>query len=380
VLVVEDEMTIALLVEDMLVDLGHRVVGLALRFTQAIKLAEDAQLDFAILDVNLNGQVPFPVAEILEDRGIPFVFANGYGSAGVDTPYRGRGIVIKPLPDAADRAMLFQTLIGAWPMGLTPADQNGLSNFAKRITEWQRKALREAKVHSDWSAPNDAYERPADEFVGWLFDASPSLLAEIANIARRISPAGAVNSLGQVLAKFTAPGVPDIYQGTEYWDLSLVDPDNRAPVDFAARQQSLTATTAPTAEDWTDGRIKQFVISRVLAARKAAPALFAEGDYVPLHAEGLLTDHVFAFARVLHGAAAVTVFCRHPARLLESQGSLAIPQAHWKETRIPLPPAIRPTEFVDVISGKRVRAGGSCLDVAQVLADLPVALLVMRAQ
>jgi (1->4)-alpha-D-glucan 1-alpha-D-glucosylmutase len=286
----------------------------------------------------------------------------------------------KPIPDAADQAMLFQTLVGAWPMGLTAAAQTGLNNFAKRIAEWQRKALREAKVHSDWSAPNEAYEHAADEFVGWLFNRTFPLLAEIADFARRISAAGAVNSLAQVLAKLTLPGVPDIYQGTEYWDLSLVDPDNRAPVDFATRQQSLATTTAPTAEDWTDGRIKQFVITRVLAARKAAPALFAEGDYVPLHAEGSLADHVFAFARVLHGAAAVTVFWRHPARLLDSQRSIAIPKERWKETRIPLPPQIRAAEFADVISGKQTRLAAPGLDAAHVLADMPVALLMMPPQ
>lgn len=102
ILVVEDEMTIALLVEDMLVELGHNVIGLALRFTQALTLARDAQLDFAVLDVNLNGQESFPVAEVLEARGIPFVFATGYGSAGVDANYRGRGMVIKKPFDRKD--------------------------------------------------------------------------------------------------------------------------------------------------------------------------------------------------------------------------------------------------------------------------------------
>jgi DNA-binding NtrC family response regulator len=102
ILVVEDEMTIALLLEDMLDDLGHKVVGLALRFGQAVKLATDAQADFAILDVNLNGQMSFPVAELLESRGIPFVFATGYGSAGVEASYRGRGMVIKKPFDLKD--------------------------------------------------------------------------------------------------------------------------------------------------------------------------------------------------------------------------------------------------------------------------------------
>lgn len=286
----------------------------------------------------------------------------------------------EPILDAADRAMLFQTLVGAWPMGLSAADQTGLNRFAKRIAGWQRKALREAKLHSDWSVPNEVYERTADEFVSWLFAASPSLLKEIADFARRISPAGAANGLGQVLTKLTAPGVPDIYQGTEYWDLSLVDPDNRAPVDFAARRQSLIAATIPATEEWTDGSIKQFVISRVLGARKTAPALFADGSYLPLHAQGPLADHVFAFARVLHGMTAVMVIYRHPARLLDSQRSIAIPKERWQETRIPLPPIIRAAKFRDVISGKETSRGRTGLDVADILANMPVALLMTRAE
>jgi len=285
-----------------------------------------------------------------------------------------------PILDAADRTMLFQTLVGAWPIKLTAADHTGLHSFAKRIAAWQRKALREARVHSDWAAPNEPYERAADEFVTWLFAAPSLLLSEIGEFADRISPAGAVNSLGQVLLKLTAPGVPDIYQGTEYWDLSLVDPDNRAPVDFTARQRSLATATGPTAGEWTDGRIKQSVISRVLAARKVAPALFAEGDYFPLHAEGSLAEHIFVFARVLQGAAAVTVFCRHPARLLDSQQSIAIPKERWKETRILLPPEIRAAKFVDVITGTLRSAGAASLAVADVLAQMPVALLMTHAE
>lgn len=284
----------------------------------------------------------------------------------------------EPTFDAADRAMVFQTLVGAWPMGLTPADRQALDGFAKRIAEWQRKALREAKTRSDWSAPNETYEHAADEFAAWLFAAPASLLTEIADFARRISPAGAVNSLGQVLAKLTAPGVPDIYQGTEYWDLSLVDPDNRAPVDFAARQQSMAAQEAvPMAARWADGRLKQVVIARVLAVRKTAPSLFADGDYLPLQIDGPLAAHVIAFARTLHGAAAVTVFCRHPARLLGAERGLAIPPERWKDTRILLPPEIRAEDFFDVVSGKQTSASGT-LGVARILADMPVALLMAR--
>jgi (1->4)-alpha-D-glucan 1-alpha-D-glucosylmutase len=280
----------------------------------------------------------------------------------------------KPAPAPADLSMLFQTLVGAWPVELSLTDRPGLDRFAKRVAAWQRKALREAKLRSDWTAPNEPYEHAAEEFMAWLF-ATPALLNEIAAFARRIAPAGAINSLGQVLAKLTAPGVPDIYQGTEYWDLSLVDPDNRAPVDFAARQQSLVASDNPQITDMGNGQIKQRLIARVLAARKQSPLLFADGDYLPLHAEGPLARHLVAFARVLPAAAAVAVFCRHPARLLSGEASIAIAPERWQDTRIILPPEIRASQFLDAISQKPKSARGRSFDAAHILADMPVALL-----
>jgi (1->4)-alpha-D-glucan 1-alpha-D-glucosylmutase len=285
-----------------------------------------------------------------------------------------------PIPDAVDRAMLFQTLVGAWPMDLQTADQANMKEFAKRITAWQQKSLREAKLHSDWSTPNEAYERAAEGFVSWLFATPMMLLIEIAGFARRVAPAGAVNSLAQVVTKLTAPGVPDMYQGTEYWDFSLVDPDNRAPVDFAARQRLPAASAiASMVENWTDGRIKQFVIARILAARKKTPEVYAEGDYMPLQTTGPLARHVIAFARVLPGATAITLMCQHPARLLGGERAIAIAKDNWKDTRILMPPDIQSAELVDVLSGAEIRASGTALEAAQVFAGMPVALLAAQA-
>ena len=281
----------------------------------------------------------------------------------------------QPPPDAADRTMLFETLVGAWPMQLETSDQAELGQYAKRIAAWQLKSLREAKLRSDWTAPNEHYERAAEKFVSWLFAASP-LLSEIAAFARRITPAGVVNSLGQVLCKLTAPGVPDIYQGTEYWDLSLVDPDNRVPVDFALRQQSLSAPECARAADFESGRIKQRVIARVLATRKQMPALFADGDYLPLQAEGSLADHVVAFARVWQEATAISVFCRRPTRLLNGEPTIAIAPERWQDTRIILPPVIRGSQFYEVVSGKPKSASSGSFDAAHILTDIPVALLI----
>src|SRR5262249_27838506 len=233
--------------------------------------------------------------------------------------------------------LLFQTIVGAWPPNLALDDAAGLNEFTDRLAGWQQKALREAKLATDWTAPDETYESAARDFLMRLFAGEADVLPDIARFARRIGPAGAANGLAQTLLKLTAPGVPDIYQGTEYWDLSLVDPDNRRPVDFAARITSLDdgsldalTTTRP------DGRIKQALIAHTLAARKAAPRLFAEGSYLPIEVEGPLARHVIAFARILGNEIAVTVACRLTFRLLAD--GLSIQRLRWSGTRLRLPP------------------------------------------
>jgi malto-oligosyltrehalose synthase len=279
------------------------------------------------------------------------------------------------MPTAGDLAILFQTVVGAWPIRLTLDNGGGLSDYARRIAAWQQKALREAKLHTDWSAPNETYERAASDFTARLFAEPSGLLTQIADFAQRIAPAGAANGLAQVLVKSTAPGVPDIYQGTEYWDLSLVDPDNRSAVDFAARQSSLDATF-PTelASNWADGRIKQQLIARVFAMRKKLPMLFSDGAYLALDAVGPLADHVVAFARILHNSVAVSVFCRFTAHLLTGDGSLTIPRPRWKDTRIVLPPELRVT-FSNALMPSEPLSINSDIGIEQVLSRLPVALL-----
>ena len=280
------------------------------------------------------------------------------------------------MPSAGDLAILFQTIVGAWPVGLTAANQGGLAAFAKRLTAWQEKALREAKLFSDWSAPNEAYERAARDFIARLFAGPSDLLSQLADFARRIAPAGAANGLAQVLMKLTAPGVPDLYQGTEYWDLSLVDPDNRSPVNFAARQQSLAATMPDElAASWADGRIKQLTIARVLAVRKKMPGVFCDGAYVPLDVTGPLANHILAFARILGKSAAVTAVCRLPARLLDEDGSLTISSDRWKETRIVLQPELQDAPLSPALARGEALVMDRNLDVDRILSRLPVALL-----
>jgi malto-oligosyltrehalose synthase len=281
-----------------------------------------------------------------------------------------------PAPHAGDIALLFQTIVGAWPPNLALDDAAGLKEFARRLAGWQQKALREAKLATDWTAPNEGYESAARDFLMRLFAGEADVLPDVAGFARRIGPAGAANGLAQTLLRLTAPGVPDVYQGTDYWDLSLVDPDNRRPVDFAARKASLDANALDVlAATWPDGRIKQAIIARTLAVRRAAPRLFAEGSYVPIEVEGPLAGHVLAFARILGDAIAITVVCRLISGLLTS-GGLSIQRLRWSGTHFRLPLHYRNAQLRDVISGTEFAQAPE--DLAAMLVGLPVALLVSQ--
>ena len=280
------------------------------------------------------------------------------------------------VPSGGDLNILFQTIVGAWPLGLTTTNKEGLSAYATRITAWQEKALREAKLFSDWSAPNKSYEGSAGDFIAWLFSGSCDLLEEIAAFARRIASAGAVNGLAQILIKLTAPGVPDLYQGTEYWDLSLVDPDNRSPVDFAARVQTLdVASPVEPASSWADGRVKQWTIAQVLAARRNMPELLSGGDYLPLAATGPLANHVVAFARILRNTVALTAVSRWPARLIRESELRTNPCDLWRSTAIVVPPALRAAKCRSALQRSEEWRLESDLDLSRLFDPLPIAFL-----
>jgi (1->4)-alpha-D-glucan 1-alpha-D-glucosylmutase len=282
-------------------------------------------------------------------------------------------------PDTGDLAILFQTIVGAWPLGLAPDDQSGRSAYAKRIAAWQQKALREAKLRTDWSAPNERYERIMIEFIARLFVGPSDLLNDIAAFARRVAPVGAVNSLAQTLIKLTAPGVPDLYQGTEYWDFSLVDPDNRSPVDFAAREKSLTAHQdgGDLAAQWPNGVIKQWMITRTLATRTKVPELFAEGAYLPLETTGPMARHFAAFGRLSQNSAAIIAFCRFAAELIADDGQL--PTLHCTKTVVRIPPELRGT-YTDVFGTTQPVYAQIDLQSAQIFGALPVAYLIRVAE
>jgi maltooligosyltrehalose synthase len=199
----------------------------------------------------------------------------------------------------------------------------------------------------------------------------PTLLNEIVAFVDRIAPAGAVNGLAQTLLKVTAPGVPDIYQGTERWDFSLVDPDNRRPVDFALRAAPLPDSIDTLSASWRDGRIKQLLVARALAARKKHPELFTEGDYLPLAVTGEHAGRVIAFARRLASAIAITIEPRTASRLLRR--GITFESADWVNTAATLPPH---AGLVDVFSGVQIDPLELHVSIAKLFRKLPFALLV----
>src|SRR5690606_27293455 len=166
----------------------------------------------------------------------------------------------QPAPAPAEELMLFQSLFAHWPLDLDADDQSGCSAFAERLQQWQLKALREAKLRTSWTAPDTAWEQACADYLQRLLTAreGTELRRALADAVKLAACGGALNSLGQCLLRMTSPGVPDLYQGCEYWDFSLVDPDNRRPVDFARRQQRLAAPADPSEllAHWRDGRLK----------------------------------------------------------------------------------------------------------------------------
>ena len=248
-----------------------------------------------------------------------------------------------PAPSPADCWLFFQTAVGAWPLALAADDARGLAAYAARLQGYMEKAVREAKRRTSWAVNDPVYEAAVQDFVEAALDPgqSPRLIEELRAFVDEIAPAGAINGLAQTVLKLTIPGVPDLYQGTEGWDLSLVDPDNRRAVDYAGLGDALRAlergrtTLDGTTRRWHDGRIKQALVARLLACRRHRPALFAAGDYRPLDLTGELADRVCAFARVHDGAALVVVVPRLTADRLADPINLGL---DWGDTALDLRP------------------------------------------
>jgi (1->4)-alpha-D-glucan 1-alpha-D-glucosylmutase len=203
--------------------------------------------------------------------------------------------------------------------------------------------------------------------------------AEIHALAERIAPHGAINSLTQALLRLASPGVADLYQGAEFWDFSLVDPDNRRPVDFAAREQALDAGQSPEAllPHWRDGRVKQAILARGLAFRGRAPGLFTAGSYQPLRVEGPGAEHILAFVRVHEGRAAIVAGTRLSAALELRTNQPVVDPEQWRETRLVMPRPLVGRACTDIFTGTEALIGARS-NVSVALTMLPVALLEVR--
>lgn len=272
-------------------------------------------------------------------------------------------------PSPADEIMLYQTLVGAWPPGLNAKHPQALQEFTARVAAWQVKSLREAKLHSEWASPNAAYETACEDFLNLTLDPRRPMLAEIIAFATRLNAPGAINGLAQTLLRLTAPGVPDLYQGTEFWDQSLVDPDNRRPVDFARRLATLQSGTSPAdaLAQWQTGAVKQAVIARALALRSCLPALFAQGDYIKLEATGPAAHHILAFARRDKTHCTITAVTRLAAQL--AADIPLVPPAAWAGTTLALPGG----NWIDVLNGDHIT--NTKTPAAEFFSRLPVSLL-----
>ena len=209
-------------------------------------------------------------------------------------------------PDANEEYLLYQTLLGTWPMQANgEAEPVPAPEYIERIQAYMAKALKEAKINTSWIQPNEEWDAAMHDFVARILDSSPrnKFLPLFLPVAKEIARLGAINSLTQTLLKLTSSGVPDIYQGTEIWDYSLVDPDNRRPVDYKLRQQMLewlsSATPAELMQTWPDGRIKMFLTQRVLRFRREHADLFERAEYLPLQASGTFAEWCVSFARRL---------------------------------------------------------------------------------
>lgn len=226
---------------------------------------------------------------------------------------------------------LYQTLVGAWPVGLAPDDAEGLAAFRQRLAAWREKSLREAKLRTSWAAPDALFEAAAQGWLATLTDPAVSavFLSDLAGFAGRIAGAGAVNGVVQAALRCAWPGVPDLYQGAELWDLSLVDPDNRRPVDFALRARLLDQDAA----DWPSGAVKLATVRALLLRRRADPALFRSGTLEPLPVRGARARHVLAFERALDGRRAQLAVMLQVAEPVHRLGQP--PAADWwKDTEV----------------------------------------------
>jgi (1->4)-alpha-D-glucan 1-alpha-D-glucosylmutase len=297
------------------------------------------------------------------------------------------------VPNRNDEYLFYQTLLGVWPVNrMTVAAQ---AEFTARIRGYMLKAAREAKVDTNWISPNIPYEEALLKFIDAVLASSSAntFLKDFDLFQKKVAYFGMFNSLSQTLLKITSPGVPDFYQGTEIWDFSLVDPDNRRPIDFVIRKQMLARLKKELAQPkadavalarkllrtWPDGLIKLYVTFLSLGYRKAHQRLFEDGAYVPLTGDGPLAEHVCAFARRGELDTVLVIVPRFLTSLMGNIDHLPLGQKVWKSSGVVLSQETPGSTFVNIFTGETIQAAKQqekrILSLGEVFANFPVALL-----
>lgn len=279
-------------------------------------------------------------------------------------------------PDANEEYLFYQTLLGTWPIDAGGRAEPAVdSDYIERIQAYMAKALKEAKVNTSWIQPNEPWDSAMSDFVAKVLDSSPKnkFLPSFLPVAEEIARLGAINSLSQVALKLTAPGVPDIYQGSEIWNFSLVDPDNRRPVDYQQRKELLDSLEKASPEEllehWPDGRIKLFLTQRLLRFRRDHQALFKDGKYLPLSLSGAFADCCVAFAREHEGQWIAVLAPRLSSRV----GFPPIGEK-WQDTAVELPPELPREGARELFTGRELRADNGALKLAEAMTNLPFAV------
>ncbi|MEO8353874.1 MAG: malto-oligosyltrehalose synthase, partial [Chthoniobacteraceae bacterium] len=277
-------------------------------------------------------------------------------------------------PDANEEYLIYQTLIGSWPLEEMTPELRPI--YIRRIQDYMVKALHEAKVNSSWIEPNEAWDGAVREFVAKLLHprSTNRFVAAFTPLAARVAELGAQNSLSQVALKLTIPGLPDLYQGSELWDLSLVDPDNRRPVDYQRRRQVLDeirgGQTNPREllEHWRDGRVKMFVLHTLLQLRKSHRGLFDHGSYAGLTVHGTHARSCLSFTREWEGKRIIVAV----PRLSCAVGFPALGE-RWSDTALETPTP--DVAWRNVFSRAHYPAASE-LRLAEIFADFPLAVLI----
>lgn len=280
-------------------------------------------------------------------------------------------------PDANEEYLLYQTLLGTWPMQANGEPETLPSpGYVERIQAYMTKALKEAKINTSWIQPNEEWDAAMHDFIAKILASPPRnrFLPNFLPVAKEINRLGAINSLSQTLLKLTSPGVPDIYQGTEIWDYSLVDPDNRRPVDYDLRRKLMKsmASSAPgeLMQTWPDGRIKLFLTKQILGLRREHVELFERGEYTPLSATGTFAECCVSFVRRINDDWIIVIAPRLSSRV----GFPPVGDA-WQDTAIQIPETISPKEAHDLFTCRPIRHQKRQIAMRDALSVLPFAVI-----